>query len=153
MGRPAASFVTLTRDNRLRGCIGSLDAKRPLVADVAWNAYASAFHDRRFEPLAGDEFDQLSLSISILGKPLPLTFDSEQNLLSQLRPNIDGLTIQEGTRRATFLPQVWEQTGDTVRFIRQLKIKAGFAADWSNTFKAWRYQTDTFARPAPPRSD
>ncbi len=154
LGRPAASFVTLTRDNRLRGCIGSLDAKRPLVADVAWNAYASAFHDRRFEPLAGDEFDQLSLSISILGKPLPLTFDSEQNLLSQLRLNIDGLTIQEGTRRATFLPQVWEQTGDPVRFIRQLKTKAGFAADyWSNTIKAWRYRTDTFARPAPPRSD
>ena len=153
-GQPAASFVTLTRDARLRGCIGSLEAKRPLVADVAWNAYASAFEDRRFRPLASEEFSQLALSISILSTPQPMTFDSEANLLSQLRPNIDGLTIQEGQRRATFLPQVWEQTSDPVQFIQHLKAKAGLAPDhWSDELRAWRYQTDTFARPAPLLAD
>ena len=150
-GQPAASFVTLTRDTRLRGCIGSLEAKRPLVADIAWNAYASAFEDRRFKPLASEEFEHLALSISILTAPQPMAFDSEENLLHQLRPGIDGLTIQEGPRRATFLPQVWEQTADPIQFIQHLKTKAGLAADhWSSEFSAWRYQTDSFARPAPP---
>ena len=79
-----------------------------------------------------------------------MTFDSEASLLSQLRPNIDGLTIQEGQRRATFLPQVWEQTPDPVQFIQHLKAKAGLATDhWSSELRAWRYQTDTFNRPAP----
>ncbi|MDA0262155.1 MAG: AmmeMemoRadiSam system protein B, partial [Proteobacteria bacterium] len=123
-GRSAASFVTLTRDSRLRGCIGSPEAKRPLVADVAWNAFASAFEDRRFKPLSTEEFSELALSISLLSAPQPMTIEGEENLLAQLRPNIDGLTIQEGQRRATFLPQVWEQISDPVQFIRHLKTKA-----------------------------
>ena len=149
-GQPAASFITLTRDTRLRGCIGSLEAKRPLVADIAWNAHASAFEDRRFKPLAAEEFNQLALSISILSAPQPMVFTGQDNLLSQLRPGVDGLTIQEGPRRATFLPQVWEQTTDPMQFIQHLKTKAGLAADhWSDELKAWRYQTDSFDRPAP----
>ena len=149
-GQPAACFVTLTRDTRLRGCIGSLEGKRPLVADIAWNAYASAFEDGRFKPLATEEFEQLALSISILTAPQPMTFDNEEGLLSQLQPGIDGLTIQDGSRRATFLPQVWEQTPDPIQFVQHLKAKAGFAADhWSHELRAWRYQTDSFSRPTP----
>lgn len=138
-----ASFVTLKVKDQLRGCIGSLEAYRPLVADVAYNAYAAAFKDPRFYPLTDFEFPDLHLHISVLNKPESMTFDSEEDLLRQLRPNIDGLILTEGTHRGTFLPSVWETGLDAETFFKHLKLKAGLPENyWSNTLKVERYTVE-----------
>jgi len=141
-----ASFVTLKTDGRLRGCIGSLEAHQPLALDVIDNAYAAAFRDPRFQPLAPEELDGLHIHISVLGRPEPLEFDSEQDLIARLRPGIDGLILREGTRRGTFLPSVWESLPEPAEFLRQLKRKAGLPADyWSDRVQVWRYTTESFS--------
>lgn len=143
--RPGASFVTLHRQGALRGCIGSLEAHRPLLQDVAANAYAAAFHDPRFTPLQPQELDDLFIDVSILSAPEALSFDSEQALIGQIHPGVDGLILEEGSRRGTFLPSVWESLPDKVDFLRQLKLKAGLPPDyWSDSLKAWRYTTESF---------
>ncbi|MCK4707719.1 MAG: AmmeMemoRadiSam system protein A [Gammaproteobacteria bacterium] len=140
-----ACFVTLHLHQQLRGCIGSLEAHRPLVLDVSENAYAAAFKDPRFNPLQESEFDQLSLSISVLTPATEMVFDSEQDLINQIQPNVDGLILEEGYHRGTFLPSVWEQLPDPVEFLQHLKLKAGLAADfWSDNIKVSKYQTESF---------
>ena len=137
---PGASFITLTKDGKLRGCVGSLQAKRPLIADIAWNAYGAAFEDRRFEPVAESELGALELSASLLSPPLAMDVESEDDLLTQLRPGIDGLLLVDGDHRGTFLPKVWDQLPDASAFLTQLKVKAGLAPDhWSDSLKVWRY--------------
>ena len=139
-----ATFVTLKRDNRLRGCIGSPSAYRPLVVDVAENAFSAAFNDSRFPKLKRDELAGLRMSLSVLSPPSPMTFADEADLLAQLCPEIDGLIVQGGERRALFLPQVWESLPEPRRFLNQLKTKAGLDADyWSDEFKAWRFAAET----------
>ncbi len=138
-----ASFVTLERQGQLRGCIGMLEAERPLVEDIVQNAYAAAFRDPRFLPLSKNEIHDLDLHISILSPAEAMQFNSESDLLAQLRPGIDGLILQEGHRRGTFLPSVWEQLPDPAQFLQQLRQKAGLPADyWSNTIKIARYSTE-----------
>ena len=140
-----ASFVTLEHKGQLRGCIGMLEAMRPLAEDIAENAFAAAFRDRRFPPLAADELNGLELHISLLSAPTAMACNSEQDLLKQLRPTIDGLILEEGRHRATFLPAVWESLPSPSQFLQHLKLKAGLAADyWSNTLKFYRYTTETF---------
>jgi AmmeMemoRadiSam system protein A len=135
-----ATFVTLHHDGALRGCVGTLEATRPLIADVAYHAYAAAFSDPRFQPVSWHEVEDLSLHISILTPWERLHFDSEESLLVQLRPYVDGLILEYGTRRATFLPSVWESLSDPEEFLRQLKLKAGIAADrLSGSVCAYRY--------------
>lgn len=142
---PGASFVTLHYRNQLRGCIGSLEAQRPLLEDIACNAHAAAFHDPRFLPVTPAELDDLTIHIAILQPAQVLTFHSETELLRQLRPGIDGLILQEGTHRATFLPSVWESLPEPREFLRQLKRKAGLSEDhWSDSMQAWRYTTESF---------
>lgn len=142
---PRATFVTLERKNELRGCIGMLEAIRPLVQDVAENAFAAAFCDRRFIPLADHELADLEIHISILSPAEEMTFSSELELLGQLRPDVDGLILQEGSHRATFLPSVWESLHAPIQFLQQLKQKAGLPATyWSKTIKAYRYTTESF---------
>ncbi len=131
--RPGASFVTLTIGGRLRGCIGSLQAYRPLVEDVQQNAIAAAFHDPRFPPLSRAEFDRVRIEVSILSEPKPLAFDGPEDLLRKLRPGVDGVVLHYRGRRATFLPQVWEQLPDGVDFLSNLAYKAGLPPD------AWRW--------------
>ena len=144
LSKPGASFVTLERQRQLRGCIGMLEAVRPLAQDVAENAYAAAFSDRRFQPLDKTELADLDIHISILSPAEQMHFASEQDLLKQLRPGIDGLIIQEGGRRATFLPSVWESLPSPAEFLQHLKQKAGLPAHyWSENFKAYRYTTDS----------
>ncbi len=144
---PGASFVTLHRHGQLRGCIGSLEAHRPLIEDVAYNAFAAAFRDPRFLPLEAKELDGLDLEISVLSRPEPMEFDSEQDLLRQLRPGVDGLILQEGGNRGTFLPSVWESLPEPRLFLQQLKLKAGLAPDyWSDSVRVWRYGTESFRR-------
>jgi len=143
-----ACFVTLRKDQSLRGCIGSLEPRGPLVADVASNAFAAAFRDQRFHKLEAGELDSLDIGISVLGPSQALAFDSQQALLDMLRPGQDGLILQDRTARATFLPAVWKSIPQPAEFIDQLKIKAGLTADyWSDTLEVWRYTTESFNAP------
>ncbi len=140
-----ASFVTLERKGQLRGCIGMLEAIRPLVEDVVENAFAAAFRDPRFPALTAVELLDLQLHISVLSPATAIHFDSEQDLLAQLKPGVDGLILQEGYRRGTFLPSVWEQLPDAAQFLRHLKQKAGLPANyWSDSLKVFRYSTEMF---------
>ena len=135
-----ACFVTLEIDHQLRGCIGSLEAYRPLVLDVVENAYAAAFLDPRFSPLQESEYDALHYHISILHPAQEMQVTSEQDLLQQLRPGVDGLIIEDAGRRATFLPSVWESLPEPADFLRHLKHKAGLSEHhWSDTMKVQRY--------------
>ncbi len=142
---PRATFVTLKRNGNLRGCIGALQASRSLVQDVAHNAYAAAFQDPRFPRLAAEEYPELDIHIAVLGDPEPLAAHDERELAQRLRPGKDGVILEEGQRRATFLPAVWKQIADPVAFLRELKQKAGLAPDyWSDTLKAYRYTAESF---------
>lgn len=120
-----ATFVTLTMDGELRGCIGSLRRSRALGEDVIHNAVAAAMEDPRFPPLSAAEFDAVTVEVSLLSEPEFLEFSGEQALLAQLRPGEDGLIIFSGCRSATFLPQVWEQLPEPQQFLAALKHKAG----------------------------
>jgi uncharacterized protein len=140
-----ATFVTLEREGHLRGCIGTLEARAPLVQDVAEHAFAAAFEDPRFLPLRRDELAGLEIHLSILSPSEPLPFASENELLAQLRPGIDGLILKLGSRRATFLPSVWESLPEPYIFLAQLKQKAGLPLDfWSPELQAERYTTESF---------
>lgn len=140
-----ATFVTLKLDGALRGCIGSLTAKRALAADVAENAFAAAFRDARFAPVTAVEFARLEYHISILHPPIEMTVESEAALVSQLRVGVDGLIIEEPPRRATFLPDVWQTLPDPQQFVAHLKRKGGWEeGEWSAKIKVARYTTEGF---------
>lgn len=142
-----ACFVTLILNGKLMGCIGSLEPSQSLVEDIAQNGYRSAFSDPRFSPLTRAEFEQVEISISTLSLPESLSFRSENDLIGQLRPGRDGLILEEGQRRGTFLPVIWETFPDPRTFLRQLKKKAGLPEDyWSTSLKIQRYTTETFAQ-------
>lgn len=148
MYQPAATFVTLTQRGQLRGCIGSLVAQRPLLEDLVHNARAAAFEDPRFPPLTEDELDRTQVEVSILSKPEPLHFRDEADALSQLRPGVDGVILEAGWHRATFLPQVWEQLPDPWAFLAHLKQKAGLAPDyWSDDLRLYRYSVEKYKEP------
>jgi len=141
LAQPGAVFVTLKKDGQLRGCIGSATAWRPLVEDVVDNAFKAAFGDPRFPPLKAEEWASVQMSVSLLTPPSPMTIQNEADLLAQLRPGVDGLIIEDGNRRALFLPSVWEQLPDRRQFLGHLKLKAGMAADhWSPAFRASRFE-------------
>lgn len=142
--QPGACFVTLNIDGELRGCIGSLQAHRPLADDVVENAFSAAFRDPRFPPVSTRELPALDIHISILSPTEPLHFSSEQDLLRQLRPGIDGLVLQDGHHRGTFLPQVWETLPTPEAFLSQLKRKAGLPVHhWSPTLRVERYTVES----------
>ncbi|MBS1139716.1 MAG: hypothetical protein H6R13_1169 [Proteobacteria bacterium] len=139
--QPGAVFVTLTQHDNLRGCIGSLEAWRPLLKDVQENALAAAFRDPRFEPLTTDELPITRVEVSLLTPAEPMRFSSEADALAQLRPDIDGVIFTAGNRRSTFLPQVWEQLPEPAMFMAHLKQKAGLPADyWGPNVQLERYQ-------------
>ncbi|HSM14538.1 MAG TPA: AmmeMemoRadiSam system protein A [Thermoanaerobaculia bacterium] len=126
---PGASFVTLTeRGGGLRGCMGRLEATRPLAEDVAGNARAAAFFDPRFPPVEPGELDWLEIEVSVLSAAAPLAVASERELLAALRPGIDGLIVEAAGHRATFLPSVWATLPDPREFVVQLRRKAGLGA-------------------------
>jgi len=135
-----ASFVTLLLQSELRGCIGTLEAHRALGEDVKANAVAAAFRDPRFKPLEKQEFDSLSVEISVLSATEAVAFRDENDALAQLRPDIDGVIIEYGHHRSTFLPQVWENFPDPRVFLGHLKYKAGLPPDfWDPAVKLSRY--------------
>ncbi|NTV40428.1 MAG: AmmeMemoRadiSam system protein A [Demequinaceae bacterium] len=123
---PGASFVTLTEGRALRGCIGSLEAHRPLVDDVRANAVAAAVHDPRFPPLDPMELEQVAIEVSVLSPPSPLAIEGFDAAIEALRPGVDGVIVEVGARhRATFLPQVWRDLPHPADFLRHLWLKAG----------------------------
>lgn len=140
-----ASFVTLFAAGTLRGCIGSLEAYRPLAEDVAANAYAAAFRDHRFTPIQAEVLADMDIHISLLTEPEAINCDSESMLLNRLMPGRDGLILDDGQHRATFLPAVWDALPNPERFVAELKRKAGLPVDyWSDTLRCYRYQTEHF---------
>ena len=144
---PGAAFVTLRVGDELRGCTGELEAWRPLVASVAHHAYSAAFRDPRFPALAPHELELLDLHISVLGPLEPLDARSEPELLACLRRGVDGLLIDDGLHRATFLPAVWDTLPEPGEFMRELKHKAGLRREaWPSGLRAWRYRAEEIPR-------
>ncbi len=153
-GEPGASFVTLTLDGELRGCMGSLSPHGSLMEDLVDHARAAAFHDHRFDPLRREELPRLGVEVSLLSPLRPLACAGEADLLRQLRPGVDGLLLESEGRNVTFLPQVWDDLPDPAAFLQALKRKAGWhAAFWSPGIRAWTYTAEAWRdepRPVPP---
>ena len=138
-----ASFVTLKQGGQLRGCTGMIQAVRPLIEDIASNAYSTCFLDRRFPAMTVPELEGLDVSLSILTAPEPLEYEDENDLLQKMRPGIDGLIIQYGPHHGTFLPVMWEQIPDAKDFLMHLKHKAGLDPFfWSNDIEVLRYTAE-----------
>ncbi|MBU1225125.1 MAG: AmmeMemoRadiSam system protein B [Gammaproteobacteria bacterium] len=145
-----ACFVTLTRHGELRGCIGTLEAHRPLGLDVRENAVAAAFRDPRFMPLSYAEFDAIWVEVSVLSPAQALAVDDEAAALAALRPNVDGVVFEYGQYRSTFLPQVWEQLPDPAGFLAHLKRKAGLPMDfWAEGVRLSRYTVSKWKEGSP----
>ncbi len=120
-----ASFVTLTQDGNLRGCIGALEPYQSLAEDVREHAVAAALDDYRFRPVQPDELPSIQIEISRLTIPVSLEYNCPEDITQHLQPGIDGVILRDGIRRATFLPQVWEKIGDPDMFLNQLCMKMG----------------------------
>jgi AmmeMemoRadiSam system protein A len=132
--QPQGCFVTLQKSGALRGCIGTLEPKTPLIDAVAENAKNAAFHDPRFSPLTKEELGSVDIEISRLTVPVKLEFGSPEELLERLKPGVHGVILSRGWRRATFLPQVWDQLPDKIRFLEHLCQKAGMGGGcWKAT--------------------
>lgn len=144
--RPGASFVTLNKRGALRGCIGSLEARRPLVLDVQDNAVGAAMRDPRFPPVKPKELDDLTIELSVLSQPEPLLYEGARDLCEKLRPGVDGVVIECGWHRATFLPQVWDKLTDERQFLQRLCMKAGLPPDAyaSGDVQVYVYQVQKF---------
>ncbi|MDG2284305.1 MAG: AmmeMemoRadiSam system protein B [Alphaproteobacteria bacterium] len=140
-----ASFVSLKIAGRLRGCIGTVVAHQALLPDAVTNAYKAGFGDPRFGPLTDEELDQLDIEVSLLSFPRIMRFENEADLVRQVRPDMDGLILQDDGRRGLFLPSVWEGIPKAEDFISHLKRKAGFDVNhWSDGLRVFRYTTETF---------
>jgi AmmeMemoRadiSam system protein A len=144
LAEPGACFVTLSRQGRLRGCVGSVRAYRPLEEDVVGNARAAAFADPRFPPVTREEWPEIALEVSLLEKPRPLPAATEEDALRALQPGRDGVILALGDRAsATFLPQVWEALPEPRRFLAELRQKAGLPAHfWSPELRLWVYRVE-----------
>ena len=144
--QPGATFVTLTRLGELRGCIGSVEAYRSVDQDVRENARAAAFRGPRFAPLRPGELAATRVEVSLLTPAEPIRFATEEDAVRQLRPGIDGVILESGRHRGTFLPQMWERLSDPWQFMTQLKRKAGLAEDfWSKDLRLYRYEVQKWS--------
>jgi AmmeMemoRadiSam system protein A len=141
-----ASFVTLTINGNLRGCIGALEAYQPLAEDVREHAVAAALEDPRFPPVDENELSGIRLEVSRLTAPYPLAYSSSEELLTKLRPHVDGVVLKDEYRRATFLPQVWGQIPDPAEFLDHLCAKMGAKPNlWRNSkLQVYIYQVEEF---------
>lgn len=150
LGTHAASFVTLTEGGRLRGCIGSISAHRPLAEDVAANALAAGLRDPRFAPVTADDLARLRLKVAVLSRPAPLEVGSQYEALSRIVPGLDGLILSSAGRRGLFLPMVWESLPDPADFLDALKQKAGLPRDhWADDLTLQRFRAESFSEAEP----
>jgi len=135
---PRGNFVTLSLNDNLRGCVGSIEGNGALIHSVAEHAWSAAFKDPRFPPVSEYEMEKLCISISVLTPKEIVPFSTEVELLESLRPGVDGLLIEKDIYRSTFLPAVWESLPSPFQFLQQLKLKAGMSPD-DMPERAWRY--------------
>jgi len=141
--KPKATFVTLTLDHHLRGCIGSLIAHRSLLDDLIYNAKAAAFDDPRFYPLTPEEFLHVTIEVSLLSEPTRVEYHDSEDLKSKITVGEDGVILQKGTRKATFLPQVWEQLPSFELFFSHLCQKAGLESGCLESHPdIWHYRAE-----------
>ncbi|HEX2955778.1 MAG TPA: AmmeMemoRadiSam system protein B, partial [Chitinispirillaceae bacterium] len=138
-------FVTLTKANQLRGCIGYIEPIKPLYQAIIENARNAALYDNRFAPVRADEIDSLSIEISVLSQPVPLSYKTSDELLRLLRPGIDGVILSSGSHQSTFLPQVWEQLPDKIQFLEHLSIKGGMPKDGWKSASVKIYSVEHFS--------
>ena len=141
-----ASFVTLTIHDQLRGCIGAIEAYQPLADDVREHAVAAALEDPRFPPVREDELNRIQIEVSRLTRPVQIEYKNAEDLLSRIRPHVDGVILRDGYRRATFLPQVWEKIPDAIEFMNNLCYKMGVREDhWRHKhLNVFTYQVEEF---------
>jgi AmmeMemoRadiSam system protein A len=145
-----ASFVTLRLAGELRGCTGSLEAVQPLALEVAESACRTALSDPRFPPVQARELTRISMEIAVLTPLETLTVEDEADLLTRLNPGVDGLVMDFGSSRSTFLPKVWDHLPDPRSFVGELKLKAGLPRDyWSPDVVCFRYRTENFEETTP----
>jgi AmmeMemoRadiSam system protein A len=143
-----ATFVTLSENERLRGCIGSLEPRRPLIDDAVANTTQAAFADPRFPPLKESELTGIRIDVSILSHPRRIPAGRESELADALEPDRDGLILTAGRRRALFLPSVWRHLPDARVFVRHLMAKAGFESNrWPEELEARRFRVEAFGAP------
>jgi AmmeMemoRadiSam system protein A len=148
LSRPGAAFVTLTLKGRLRGCVGSLLAHRPLGQDIQRNAVAAALEDTRFRPLTAAELDVARIEVSVLSTPQPVVFLDRADLLASLTPGVDGLILEAAGRCGTFLPQVWQELPLPEQFLSHLVTKAGLPPGyWSDSVRLSRYTVTAYEEP------
>jgi AmmeMemoRadiSam system protein A len=143
-------FVTLHKHGELRGCIGTIEAVKPLVASVEENALNAAFRDPRFSSLEEKELQDINIEVSVLSVPQELSFTDKDDLKRKLKKGVHGVILASGWHKATFLPQVWDQLPDVEKFLEHLRMKAGIDKDcWKdNTIRVQTYETEFFAEPA-----
>ncbi len=148
---PGACFVTLTQQGELRGCVGTLQPRRSLLADVSANAVAAALHDPRFAPVTLHELDGILIEVSVLSKLQPLSCTSEAQAVAQLQPGVDGVVLEFEHHRSTFLPQVWAQLPNPINFLAHLKRKAGLAPNfWAPDLRLSSYQVKSWSESETP---
>jgi AmmeMemoRadiSam system protein A len=151
LSEPGATFVTLHRLAQLRGCIGSIEPRRPVGEDVRENAVAAAMRDPRFMPMTTDELVDLEVEVALLSALEPISVKSEGEALARIRPGTDGLVLTYGTNKGTFLPQMWEQLPAPKEFLRCLKQKAGLPRDfWEPTVQLQRFTAEKWGDAGPP---
>ncbi|HVO30915.1 MAG TPA: AmmeMemoRadiSam system protein A [bacterium] len=145
---PRATFVTLRKNEDLRGCVGSIEAHRPLVEDVMSAARAAAFRDNRFDPLDRSELVDVRLEVSVLSPLMDFPVRSEKEAIERLVPRRDGVIFSFGARRGLFLPKVWESLPDPQEFLEHLRAKAGLRPDfWSESVTLQTFTTEEFSEP------
>jgi len=132
LSEPGAVFITITKDNQLRGCIGSIERYRTLLDDIKENSKSAAFKDPRFNPLEPDELDEIKIEISILSEPEPINYKSTEKLKTMIKPKIDGVVLTQNYHRAVFLPQVWDKLSGFDEFFESLCKKAGLQSNCIN---------------------
>lgn len=148
LGELGACFVTLKKDGELRGCIGSMEAHRPLSEDVIENARSAAHRDPRFSPLRRNELDTVRFEVSLLSPLEAMDVENEQQALTRLRPGTDGVLLQWGGRRGVFIPKVWEMLPTPAEFLANLRRKAGLPwKEWLPGTRLWRFTAQDWAEP------
>ncbi|MBN1210476.1 MAG: AmmeMemoRadiSam system protein A [Myxococcaceae bacterium] len=149
LAQPGACFVTLRKGGELRGCIGSIEAHRPLSVDVLENARGAAHRDPRFQPLQRNELDGVRFEVSLLSALERVEVETQQEAVAKLRPGVDGVLLQWGPHRGVFIPKMWRQLPDPVQFLAFLRKKAGLPrGEWLSGTRMWRFTAEDWAEPA-----